>query len=293
MKAVTKGITIVATLLLLGGVASYIKAEKNTKPLALNIIFISAAVGITNELTTAFLNSAEKTEINVLQKEISSLQKQYADLDKQYKKQSSVLIEIKSLKESQVQEIESKQATIDALTQKANIIQSEFKRKTKEINLKLAAEDTRFEEKLKEFRAVLSKLISTQIHQTYSYLMDSIDSKFLVSLPDGTKPYEKLREPLEKFKNYMQRSYDYSCNLLNQIKTLKTEELVTEGLAIYNQIHAETTSVKVRYRNTLNIEERRELENALETLSEYEKTTAIVNELKNAYIGYKTVLWSC
>ncbi len=284
MSAASRFITYGAALLLAGSVASYLKSDNNQKPIAVNFMLISMSAMLTNEICIGFMEGEQASDKQPLINQINSLTQAKRELDKDYKKLSDKLDEHKTIIKSKIQEIETKDTALTLLKDEVLKIQADYNRKLQALDAKLNTEDSRYSERLGEFRQVLIEITSEKIHDVYNSLINSIDSKFLATAPDGTKPYEKLREPLEKFKVYIQSSYDYSCELLNEIGSLSHDELVVNGLKLYSQICTEITSIKVKYRNTLNVEERRELDNALEMLADYNKTRSVAKEVKTAYI---------
>ena len=52
LKTASRGLSIIASLLCLGGVLSYVKADERAKPLALNIAIGAGVLAVGNQLTS-------------------------------------------------------------------------------------------------------------------------------------------------------------------------------------------------------------------------------------------------
>jgi chromosome segregation ATPase len=71
----------------------------------------------------------------------------------------------------------------------------------------------------------------------------------------------------------LEPSYNFHCSLVNEITSLDgtVSEILTNAIDIYSQVNDEIAAIRVRFRNLLNIDERRALDNAYETLADYSK----------------------
>jgi energy-coupling factor transporter ATP-binding protein EcfA2/uncharacterized coiled-coil protein SlyX len=77
--------------------------------------------------------------------------------------------------------------------------------------------------------------------------------------------------------------------LLNEITSLDgtVSEILTNAIDIYHQVGDEIAALKVRFRNLLNVDERRALDNAYETLADYSKKFTPIDKAKGVLNEYR------
>ncbi len=277
----TKGITIAATLLCLGGVASYFKGNETTKPLALDITLCAAAVAATNHLSGKWHETLAKERFASIE---SDWKERIETLERTNSKQLSSLMEAKLLGDRISTELAEKTAMIAAYEQQVTVIKSEFYRKTQELSTKLEEEDTRFVDCLSQFKTVLVQDLRARIDKVYNELDSSIQHKLTAQDEDGTFEYQKILIPLQKFRDFLESKYVTHCDLLYEINEFPHTEALIGAMTLYSQICDEIAALKVRYRNVLNIDERRQLEDAYTTLSDCvpkSKAKETLNEYSN------------
>ncbi len=264
-----KGITIAATLLCLAGGASYFKTtDDNSKPLALNIALISAAVATTNHLSSKFAENAIKLEAKERE---DSLKNEIKTLTITNKKYQSGVDEIKKLYDLQSSKLTETKQALDVYETQIRNIKYEFQSKTKELNLKLQADDTRFSTLVTKFKKSLCEDLKERIDTIYNNLDKSIEHKLTKQLDDGRYEYENIFPSLQSLKDTLAQKFIDHCDWLKEIAAMPTESVVIDAVKIYAQICDEIIALKVRYRNVLNLDVQRSLQDAYETLGGYTK----------------------
>ena len=262
---ITKGMTIAAALLCLGGVASYYKSNEATKPLALNITICAAAVAVTNHLSSKWTESLSKEQFAAIE---TRLKDQVEGLKKTNEQYLTALSEVKQLCDRTCLELAEKTAIVQAYEQQIAVIKREFHRKSEELNAKIQEEDTRFTDCLKEFKVALIEDLKARIDKVYNELDRSIEHKLTAQDENGVFEYQNIMLPLQKFRTVLETKYVNHCDILYEINDFPHTEALIGALTLYSQIGDEIAALKVRYRNVLNVDERRQLEDAYTTLAD-------------------------
>lgn len=285
-----KVLTIAATLLCVGGIASYAKSEPSLKPFALNIALVAGTIAATNHLASkwheSIANEQLKSISRILNEKNEELTNNNSGIKTKYNQQSIALDEAKADKEKLSQELENKNAALGILQQRVYQIQQDYKVKMEELDFKLQQDDTRFGEVIKSFKGILLKDLSERIYRAYNNLNDSVISKLSATNDDGSKPYQNIEIQLQKFQASLQGSYDHHCGMLEELNELSGENVFLQAIAIYSQITDEIASLRVKYRNILNIDERRALDDAYMTLSDYSKKFTPISKAKSLLDEY-------
>ncbi len=285
-----KVLTMAATLLCVGGIASYAKSESSLKPFALNIALVAGTIAATNHLASkwheSIANEQLKSISGILNEKIAELTNNNSGIKTKYNQQSIALDEAKADKEKLSQELENKNAALGILQQRVYQIQQDYKVKTEELDFKLQQDDTRFGEVIKSFKGILLKDLSERIYRAYNNLNDSVISKLSATNEDGSKLYQNIEIQLQKFQASLQGSYDHHSGMLEELNELSGEDVFNQALVIYSQITDEIASLRVKYRNILNIDERRALDDAYMTLSDYSKKFTPISKAKSLLDEY-------
>jgi hypothetical protein len=285
-KSASGTVSLVASLLCLGGIISYVRADENSKPLALNIAIGAGAIAISNQLTSGSYESVANAQLKDIvarfERDNELLKNDSESLSQKYQKQSTAMAEIKKLSESQAVEIEGKEKAIKLLQLHLDKITTEFDVKKREIGLKLQQEDTRFSKMLTEFKGLLVADSSDRIYRVYNSLMGSIQHKL------GSENYQKIHNHLEKFATTLQNNYQIHCELLKGIREIEgtPSDILVQSMDIYSQINDEIAALKVRYRNVLNVDERQSLEDAYTALADFKEGTVPKPKVKEALKEY-------
>jgi predicted nucleic acid-binding Zn-ribbon protein len=268
----TRALTIAASLVCLGGAFTLFRSDSiQSKTLALNIIIGSGAIAAASHFSSKWCDDSANYQAQKIvdshESKFKKLDSDFQNLNSKHHKQISVLAEVQSLAERQSQEIVGKDGTIRMLNARLSQLQKEVDTKIAELNTKLAHDDIRFNELLGQFKINLFEDLSDRVYRIYNQLQQSVDTKL------GDERYKNVHVPLHKFAQSLEQSYSKHCELLDSIPRLdgNWEAIVKSAIASYSQITDELASLRSKYRNLLNIDERRNLE---EVRSELENTYA-------------------
>jgi regulator of replication initiation timing len=288
LKSASRGLTVVASLLCFGGVLSFVKSDERMKPLALNIIVTSGTVAIGSQMSGKWYEGVANSQLaDITSKHANELKNLTSLRDEQrinYQKQSSVLAEVKAFLGKQDVEIKGRDAAINLLQDKLSVLTLEFQQKTQELDRKLAIEDTRFDDFKQEFKQQVISNLSEKLYQVFNSLSDSISfqlEKIKTELSSGE--YSEKHDKLSVLFSSLDDYYQSHCNLLKDISDIdgSISEVVVEVIAIYSRMTDEQSALKVRYRNLLNVDERRALEDAYTTLADISKTHTPITKAKD------------
>jgi hypothetical protein len=278
LKSASRGLTVVASLLCLGGILSFVKSKQ---PLAVNIIIASATVAITSEFVSK--NNHKKAN-DQLADIVANYSKEWQTLNTRFEQQSKVLTETQVLRDELQQafsrvsdEIVFKNQTIQDLQTKVSQLIIDFKAKTQELDSKLQQEDMRYQELIDVFKGLIFEQLNERIYKFFNSLDESINKKLL------SEDYQTIHNNLIPFKDKLQLYYDAHCELLRSMEEIDGDlaDIVTDILNIYSRIVDEQTALKTRFRNLLNLDERRSLEDAYSTLADITKTHTPIAKAKD------------
>lgn len=286
LNAPSKGLSIVAGLLCLGGILSYVKADVRAKPLALNIAVGAGVLAVGNQLTGKWYEDIANSQL----KEITAkLEKDRDFIKHDYQKQTTALVEVKALSDKQSDqltnlalELQAKDTALKLLQDNLSGIKAEFEAKGRELDAKLQQDDTRFEDLLHEFKGQLASDLGDRIYKVYNQLSDSVETRL------QREDYRAIHENLQQFFDSLKPSYNFHCSLVNEITNLKgtASEILTNAVDIYHQVSDEIAALRVKFRNLLNVDERRALDDAYETLADYSKKFLPVDRAKETLREY-------
>lgn len=278
LKSASRSLTVVASLLCLGGVLSFAKSKQ---PLAMNIILASASVAISSEFVS---KSNHNKANNQLADIVAKHNNEWQILNTKYQQQTQVLGETQALRDELQQalskasdEVILKNQVIEVLQGKVNQLVVDFETKTLELDSKLQQEDMRYQELIDVFKGLIFEHLNERIYKFFNSLDESIAKKL------ESEDYQAIHNNLSPFKDKLQLHYDTHCELLKSIDNIDGDlaDIVTDILSIYSRIVDEQTALKTRFRNLLNLDERRSLEDAYNTLADYSKTHTPITKAKD------------
>ena len=278
LKSASRSLTVVATFLCLGGVLSFVKSKQ---PLAINIIIASASIAATSEFIS---RSNHKKANNQLADIVANHTKKWQVFNNKFEQQSKVLTETQALRDELQQafskasdEIVFKNQTIQNLQAKVSQLVTSFEVKTQELEDKLQQEDMRYLELIEVFKSLIAEHLNERIYKFFNSLDESINKKL------ESEDYQAIHDNLIPFKDKLQLYYDTHCELLKSIGNIDGDlsDIVTDILNIYSRIVDEQTALKTRFRNLLNLDERRSLDDAYNTLADYSKTHTPITKAKD------------
>ncbi|MBW4607136.1 MAG: hypothetical protein KME22_07905 [Hassallia sp. WJT32-NPBG1] len=278
LKSASRGLTVVATLLCLGGVLSFVKSKQ---PLALNIIVAFSTMAISSELTSR--NNHKKAN-EQLADIIATHTKEWQALNNKFEQQSKVLKETETLRDELQQEFSNasdeiilKNQSIQILQQKFNQLTLDFALRNQELDSKLKQDDMRYQKLIDVFKGLSFEHLNERIYKFFNSLDESVSKKL------DSEDYQAIHDNLVPFKDKLQLHYDTHCELLKSIDEIGGDlsDIVSDILGIYSRIVDEQTALKTRFRNLLNLDERRSLEDAYNTLADYSKTHTPITKAKD------------
>lgn len=278
LKSASRSLTVVASLLCLGGVLSFAKSKQ---PLAMNIILASASVAISSEFVSR--NNHNKAN-NQLADIVAKHNNEWQVLNTKYQQQTQVLRETQTLTLELQQafskasdEVILKNQVIEVLQGKVNQLVVDFESKTVELDSKLQQEDMRYQELIDIFKGLIVEHLNERIYKFFNSLDESIAKKL------ESEDYQAIHNNLSPFKDKLQLHYDTHCELLRSIEDIDGDlpDIVTDVLNIYSRIVDEQISLRTKFRNLLNLDERRSLEDAYNTLADMSKTHTPITKAKN------------
>ncbi|MBW4608336.1 MAG: hypothetical protein KME22_14250 [Hassallia sp. WJT32-NPBG1] len=281
LKSVSRSLTVVASLLCLGGVLSFIKSDAKKKPLALNIIVASGAIALCNQFSSRWYEDAANNQLADI---VAKHDKEWQTLNTKHQQQSQVLKETETLRDELQQEFSKasdeivlQNQTIQFLQDKVNQLVVSFEVKTQELDSKLQQEDMRYQELIDVFKTLIIEHLNERIYKFFNSLDESINKKL------SSEDYKAIHENLIPFKDKLQIHYDTHCELLRSINEIDGDlsDIVTDILSIYSRVVDEQQALKTRFRNLLNLDERRSLEDAYNTLADMSKTHTPIAKAKD------------
>ncbi|MBW4505647.1 MAG: hypothetical protein KME64_03940 [Scytonematopsis contorta HA4267-MV1] len=275
VKAASKAVTIAASVLCLGGVISFVRADETQKPIALNVIIGASAIAFSSHVSAQLCEESAKYQAGKLVEkheiQVKGVEKERDTFNEKYRKQTNVVTEVKAINAKKEQEnfvlgeeLKIKNALIVALQKQLEEIKSTISQRYAEIDEKLAQEDKRYELAIYQLKTSFQESLKYKIDTSYEKLADTIAYKLSDAKCEGIFPQ------LEKLYATLKQMHPKHYQLLNEIAYVEGEgnEVVEAITDIYFQISDEIAALKVKYRNTLNIDERVALEAAMDELIE-------------------------
>ena len=294
VSAASKILTIAASILCVGATISYLKVGANQKNLALTILVGTSAVAVGSQLSSILCSDSANYQVSKIldkhelelklqkqeqQQEIDKLnqklQKEINALNQKLQKQSDSLKEAQDENNTNVKiiankdtELSHKELLVMTLRQQLENLQNDYKAKVLEVEEKLAQDDKRLEIAMIHLKNNFMSVLKFRIDTQFEWLANSISSKF------DKKDYENIQEPLQALYKTLKEKHDSHYILVQEIGVIEgsNEEIVKDISEIFFQIFDEISGLKVRYRNTLNNDERLTLELAMEELNERRDT---------------------
>jgi len=278
LKSASRGVTVVASLLCLGGVLSFIKSKES---LAINIIIASGTLAVSSEFVSRSNHSKANNQLADI---VAKHEKEWQSLNTKYQEQSTILKETQTLRDELQQdfskatdEIITKNQVIEILQNKVNQLVANFELKTQELEDKIQCDDMRYQELIDTFKSLVTEHLNNRIYTFFNSLDESINKKL------ENQDYQAIHDNLIPFKDKLQHHYDTHSDLLRSIPDIEGDlnDIVTDVLSIYSRIVDEQTALKTKFRTLLNLDERRSLEDAYNTLADMSKTHTPITKAKD------------
>jgi peptidoglycan hydrolase CwlO-like protein/predicted RNA-binding Zn-ribbon protein involved in translation (DUF1610 family) len=275
LKSVSNALSIGAGVVCLLGIGASFKTEGTGRNLALTVAVSSAALGIGNRAFTGLYedsaNFQARNLIEPLEEKANKLTRQNSELNTSVKSLSEKLDLTRRELELSTLDRESLNFQLNLITGKLADIEKDYQAKNRVLDEQLATEDTRVQDFLDTFKTQLINDCAVRVDEIYSYLQSAVSARI------ENDNYLKIRDKLVEFLNILNSNYTKHSNHLFQLAELDTQEIelfVGETIGTYTNISSEMASLKVRFRNLLNVDERLQLDDAYMLLADF-KDSAI------------------
>ncbi|MBW4607406.1 MAG: hypothetical protein KME22_09305 [Hassallia sp. WJT32-NPBG1] len=277
LKSASRGLTIAASLLFVGGVWSFIKGDEQTKSIAMNIALVSASTAVTTELTS---RSNHRKANEQLADFMEGNSQEWQKLNYKFEQQTKVLNETENLRDELQKGLESavndvllqRQINSELQTRVATAIKN-LEEKSNELDAKIGKEDMRYQEVISTFKG----LVTEHLNERIVNFLNGLKSQIAIKLEDEN--FSSIHQNLIIFHDKLHVSYDNHKDLLLSIKDIDgdLEDIVNDTLQTFTRIVDEQHALKVKFRNLLTIDERRSLDEAFNLIAEFEEVVTDLN----------------
>jgi hypothetical protein len=254
---------IAGCLTFLAAVAAVKSENPNAKTLAWIVAVSSAAIGIVNEASSHLYEDNANNQIEAF---IKPKDQKIAELTKE--------VEIKLGIENRLR---LEQSVNKKLLDTVANLKAEL-----EVYQGKAEEEKLFADAvIEKFLCNIKEILNSHIEECIEKLKKSIDAKFR-QIQD-----ERILNRLNKFKSDLDiKSINYK-KLITQIERNENLDFVNDTIEIYNQIHEELATLKVKFIKTLCVSDRLKFYNAV---SQEQVKSALAKIAKNQTPSYVNVL---
>jgi hypothetical protein len=265
VKQSSKALTIIASVICIGGILSIYRVDEKSKPLALNLAVCAGAIavgsGIGSSLCEIEANNQADKLVQKHDTQIKLVEKDRDELRNRLNKQISVLDEVKALNQKHEQTILQTSTELQLKNKLVVSLESQLAKLQKDVETKLQQDDNRYETTIYLLKSGFQESLKIKIDDSYERLADNISSNL------NDERFEGIRTQLQHLYNSLAIRRNNHYSLLNEIAYLQ-DDISYRLTEIYVQITDEIASLRVRYRNTLNIDERSTLAMAMDELIE-------------------------
>jgi hypothetical protein len=245
----TTTILTLASLLLVGGATlSYFNAKNERgKALATNVGILSLGLLAGSSAAKALIKQKIDGANATIQEKFADAEKAKFKLEAKLNDQNKVI----SKREAKISNLERLIAEKDFLINKLQIalknLQIEYAAKHKELDAKLAKENTDREDLYNQLIKEFLSDLRYKVEDGYTRLTDSLEHKL------STERYEDVHKILTNFRTKLLDSCKRADQQLLELQELEaTDKITSEITDIYFQISNEIAVMKVQYRNILN-----------------------------------------
>ncbi|MBW4450829.1 MAG: hypothetical protein KME38_29405 [Spirirestis rafaelensis WJT71-NPBG6] len=278
INGASNALSIVASVLFLGSVISFVNAKEADKPLILNIACTSGALGIGSKISSLFCSHEADYNIDKQAQNhelvVKRLEQDNTTLSKQFTKQTIALNEALKLTNKYEQTILDKQSQLDTKERLIASLTNDLSKLKSSVTAKLNEDDTRYETVCKQLKTVFQESLKSKIDYVYERLADMSANKL------NDENFERIHPTLRLFYENLAHYRYQHYQLINEIPHLNNENIAEDLSNIFLQITDELSSHKVKYRNTLNIDERDSLALAMQELIERRDTKKFIPKPK-------------
>ena len=164
LKSASRSLTVVASLLCLGGVLSFVKSKQS---LAVNIIIASASIAISSEVISRNNHNQANTQLADI---VAKHEKKWHSLNIKYEQQATLFKDCEVTKNGLQQDVEKlssvvnlKQQTIELLQDKVSKLIADFEVKTQELKEKLQCDYMRYQQLIDIFKGLIFEHLNERI----------------------------------------------------------------------------------------------------------------------------------
>jgi hypothetical protein len=265
VKKSSQALTIAASILCLGGIVSFYRVDEQSKSVALNVAIGAGAIAIGSQITANKCENEANNQVDTLVQQHTSrfnlIEQKLDDAGNKLNKQTTALNEVKALNLQHEQTITSTSLELNLKNSLIASLQAQLIKLQKDVEVKLSEDDKRYEYTVYLLKCGFQESLKDNIDESYERLADSIYSN--LQNESYQIIYPQLQRLYDSLKNYRDNHYA----ILNQIAYLEND-IAGSLTDIYFQVTSEISALKVRYRNTLNIDERSALATAMDELIE-------------------------
>jgi hypothetical protein len=262
----SKPVTFASLALLVGAIMSYQKAPE----LSTNIIVATGAIAITNELLSKQYAQAAKAQADEVVNDMLSASKKS---EIAFSRTNSALIEAQKLANTRQQTIEELQKELQELS----LIRVGQSRKIQELeenkNELIRNFENREETLFTYHKSIITQEVRDRLDNHLRHLLSNIETAL------KTKKMLNLSDKIIEFQSNV---YDKIENINQEISWMSNDcESLAELMATYGELYDQVITLKVKWRNLLNIRERDALFSAYDQLQNYvpkDKAIALTRE---------------
>ncbi|NJO63126.1 MAG: hypothetical protein HC836_34390 [Richelia sp. RM2_1_2] len=257
VKHVSRFIAVAASVLTVGAAISFFNGDGKSKALSLNIGLMTA--GITagcvagSKLTSDAASYQGQNLANSFKREIQQLDNQREELANKLIKSSQELSDVKTLNNQLAEQIKIRDGLVIQLKQEVDSLKAKF-----------SDDDKRLDIFKYELKSAFQKSLIMYVDSQYEKLGKLVDSKL------ADERYINIHPQLENYLELLKTSHNNHYQKINDVAYVEdiSNKLVDELTSTYYRVFDEIGSLRVRFRNLINLEERLALDTAVEELIE-------------------------
>lgn len=257
VKHVSRFIAVAASVLTVGAAISFFNSDNKSKSLSLNIGLMTAGITagcvVGSKLTSDAASYQGEKLANNFKREIQQLDKQREELANKLAKSTQELSEVKTLNSQLTEQIKIRDGLVIQLKQEVDNLKAKF-----------SDDDKRLDIFKYELKSAFQESLIMYVDSQYEKLGNLVDSK----LADDR--FINIHPQLENYLELLKTSHNNHYQKINEVAYVEdvSNKLVDELTSTYYRVFDEIGSLRVRFRNLINLEERLALDSAVEELIE-------------------------
>lgn len=257
VKHVSRFITVAASVLTVGAAISFFNGDNKSKSLSLNIGLltggITAGCVVGSKVTSNAASFQGDKLTNSFKREIQQLDKQREDIANKLAKSSNELKEVKALNNQLTEQIKIRDGLVIQLKQEVDNLKAKF-----------SDDDKRLDIFKYELKSAFQESLIIYVDSQYEKLGDLVTTKL------NDERYINIHQQLSKFYKTLEITHQKHYQNINELANVtdNNSEFVDELTSIYYRVFDQIGSLRVRFRNLINLDERLALDTAVEELIE-------------------------